>query len=172
MDSSGWEHEIEKQKQAIQDRKNAHNKGNIAVDPTSKTANQLVFQHAADIVKVVDKSYLEKSFHSDDATQRIDDIAKTFSLNTEQERAFRIITNHAVSMNPEQLRMHLGGMGGTGKTQVIKAISAFFEARNESHRFIIVAPTGTAAALLGGSTYHYTRLTPNKCTTCQSLRCR
>ena len=103
----------------------------------------------------MDKSYLEKSFCSDDASQLIDDTANTFSLNTEQERAFRIIANHAVSMNPEQLRMHLGGMGGTGKTQVIKAISAFFEARNESHRFIIVAPTGTAAALLGGSTYHY-----------------
>jgi PIF1-like helicase len=50
--------------------------------------------------------------------------------------------------------MHLEGMGGTGKTQVIKALSAFFEARNESHRFIIVAPTGIAAALLVGLTYH------------------
>ena len=50
--------------------------------------------------------------------------------------------------------MYIGGMGGTGKTQVIKALSQFFTARNEAHRFIIVAPTGTAAALLGGSTYH------------------
>ena len=50
--------------------------------------------------------------------------------------------------------MYLGGMGGTGKSQVIKALSAFFEARNEAHKFIIVAPTETAAALLGGSTYH------------------
>src|SRR5271168_3809270 len=45
-------------------------------------------------------------------------------------------------------------MGGTGKTQVIKALSCFFTQRNEAHRFAIVAPTGTAAALLGGSTYH------------------
>jgi hypothetical protein len=50
--------------------------------------------------------------------------------------------------------MYLGGMGGTGKTQVIKALSSFFESRKEAHRFIIIAPTGTAAALLGGSTYH------------------
>ena len=50
--------------------------------------------------------------------------------------------------------MYLGGMGGTGKTQVIKALSQFFTQRNEAHRFVIVAPTGTAAALLGGSTYH------------------
>ena len=45
-------------------------------------------------------------------------------------------------------------MGSMGKSQVIKALSSFFETRHEAHRFIIVAPTGTAAALLGGSTYH------------------
>ena len=50
--------------------------------------------------------------------------------------------------------MYIGGMGGTGKSQVLKAISTFFEKRNEAYRFIIVAPTGTAAALLSGSTYH------------------
>ena len=50
--------------------------------------------------------------------------------------------------------MYLGGMGGTGKSQVIKALSQFFTGRNEAHHFITVAPTGTAAALLGGSTYH------------------
>ena len=46
-------------------------------------------------------------------------------------------------------------MGGTGKSQVLKALSHFFSARNESHRLAIVAPTGTAASLLGRSTYHY-----------------
>ena len=51
--------------------------------------------------------------------------------------------------------MYLGGMGGTGKSQVLKALSYFFKTRNESHQFTIVAPTGTATALLGGSTYHY-----------------
>ncbi len=50
--------------------------------------------------------------------------------------------------------MYLGGMGGTGKSQVIKALSHFFIARNEAHCFIIVAPTGTAATLLGALTYH------------------
>ena len=30
----------------------------------------------------------------------------------------------------------------------------FFKSRNESHRFVVLAPTGTAAALLQGSTYH------------------
>src|SRR6266516_4951991 len=78
----------------------------------------------------------------------------TFNLNTEQERAFRIVANHVVSPGSEQLKMYLGGMGGTGKSQVIKALIQLFRERNESHRFVVLAPTGTAAALLGGSTYH------------------
>jgi thymidylate kinase len=77
-----------------------------------------------------------------------------FSLNIDQERAFRIIANHASTEKPGQLIMYIGGMAGTGKSQVIKALTAFFEKRNESHRIVITAPTGTAAALVGGSTYH------------------
>src|SRR5882762_8184635 len=30
----------------------------------------------------------------------------------------------------------------------------FFKSRNESHRFVVLAPTGTAAALIHGSMYH------------------
>ena len=51
--------------------------------------------------------------------------------------------------------MYIGGMGGTGKTQVLKALIELFELTNQSEKFVVVAPTGTAAALLGGSTYHY-----------------
>jgi hypothetical protein len=79
---------------------------------------------------------------------------KTFFLNREQKRAFRIIVNHATIDEPDPLRMYLGGMGGTGKSQVIKALIHFFGERKENHRFIVVAPTGAAAALLNGSTYH------------------
>lgn len=50
--------------------------------------------------------------------------------------------------------MYLGGMAGTGKSQVIKALSFFFAERHESFRFICIAPTGAAASLIQGSTYH------------------
>lgn len=50
--------------------------------------------------------------------------------------------------------MHLGGMGGTGKSEVLKAITSFFERRHKSHRFVVVAPTGLAASLLNVTTYH------------------
>ena len=46
--------------------------------------------------------------------------------------------------------MYLEGMGGMGKTQVIKALASMFNQRQEGHRFIVLAPTGTAAALLNG----------------------
>ena len=50
--------------------------------------------------------------------------------------------------------MNIAGMAGTGKTQVLKALVEFFRQRKESHHLVIVAPTGSAAALLKGSTYH------------------
>jgi len=107
-------------------------------------------------VQIVNRSYLQKDFkaQSDNAQKLIEDAIQIFSLNSEQERSFRIVANHAVTPGAEQLIMYLGGMGGTGKSQVIKALMHFFKSRNESHRFVVLAPTGTAAALLHGSTYH------------------
>ena len=149
---SAWEQEIETAKNRILDEKNknrlASTKENKGVD--SKACGK----HIPNVVKVVDKSYLDKDFRIDKLSDLVELTAKDYSLNKAQERAFRIIANHAISDNPEQLCMYLGGMGGTGKTQVIKALTHFFTKQKEAHRFIVVAPTGTAAALLGGSTYH------------------
>jgi len=55
----------------------------------------------------------------------IEDVVTKFKLNSEQERAFRIVANHAVTPGAEQLIMYVGGMGGTGKSQVIKALMDF-----------------------------------------------
>jgi hypothetical protein len=109
-----------------------------------------------DEVRVVDKSYLSCNFVSKDWLKSIEQISCTFGLNMEQNRAFRIVANHACSPDSEQLKMYIGGMAGTGKSQVLKALIEFFSQRKESHRLIVVAPTGSAAALLGGSTYHFT----------------
>ncbi|PBK85070.1 hypothetical protein ARMGADRAFT_899003, partial [Armillaria gallica] len=105
-------------------------------------------------VKIVDKKYLERRYHSAEFKASVDSISTDFNLNNEQDRAFRIVANHATSPYSDQLRMYIGGMGSTGKTQVLKALVKFFELRHEAHRILIVAPTGTAAALLGGYTYH------------------
>ena len=82
---------------------------------------------------------------SETAQNLIEDVIDKFELTSEQERAFRIISNHAVTPGSEQLIMYVGGMAGTGKSQVIKALMDLFKSRNESHRFVVLALTGTAA---------------------------
>lgn len=111
--------------------------------------------HSAD-VKIVDKTYLTAKFKANIEKDQniINNTVSEFLLNTEQERAFHVIANHASTTNSEQLKMYLGGMAGTGKSQVIKALNAFFQTCNESHCIVVMAPTGNAVALVGGSTYH------------------
>ena len=74
-------------------------------------------------VQIVDRSYLQKNFkaQSETAQNLIEYVIEKFELTSEQERAFRIIANHAVTPGSEQLTMYVGGMGGTEKSQVIKA---------------------------------------------------
>ena len=107
-------------------------------------------------MKIIDQTYLTKDFKAKfrAAQKLIDTTVTKFLLNEEQERAFRIIANHATGPKTEQLLMYLGGMGGTGKSEVIKALVHFFKQRNELHHFVVLGPTGTSAALLGGLTYH------------------
>ncbi|KZP03128.1 hypothetical protein FIBSPDRAFT_769419, partial [Athelia psychrophila] len=107
-------------------------------------------------VKIIDQSWFRRSYRAvDQSSQALTDrLVKEQGLNEEQERAFRIVANHASCKNPGRLQMYMGGMGDTGKSQVLKTISMFFAARKESHRFIVVAPTGTVASLLDSSTYH------------------
>jgi hypothetical protein len=49
----------------------------------------------------------------------IDGMIEEFTLNTEQARAFRIISEHSLTNDSPPLRMYLDGAGGTGKSRVI-----------------------------------------------------
>ena len=77
----------------------------------------------------MDQSYFEKEYKAQKTlhNQYIESTVKEFNLNNEQERAFRIIANHAESKTNPQLKMYIGGMGGTGKSRGIKALVSFFE---------------------------------------------
>ena len=146
-----WRAVVQQKRQEIIDKRCQNIPENI--DDIDKTGYD---QEPSAEVKIVDKAYLTAKFKAKvEKEQNItDNTVSDFLLNTEQERSFRIIANHASTKTPEQLIMYVGGMAGTGKSQVIKSLIEFFERRNESHRIIITAPTGTAAALVGGSTYH------------------
>ncbi|KAL4263449.1 ATP-dependent DNA helicase [Pleurotus pulmonarius] len=84
----------------------------------------------------------------------LESVCEEFSLNPEQSRAFRMVAEHAIAESPPQLKMYLGGMAGTGKSRVLKALTEFLSRLGQSHRLAIVGPTGSCAALIGGSTYH------------------
>ena len=150
LSGSEWKAEVVKKCQEIQDECNANNQPKKTDQP-----DHPFVQGQENIVKVVDKSYLEKRFHNSEFQFQIEESIVKFSLNEEQERAFRIVANHAVSPCTEQLKMYIRGIGGTGKSRVLQTLSHFFAVCNELHRFVVVAPTGNSAALLGGSTYHY-----------------
>lgn len=113
-------------------------------------------QKDVDVVKTVDQGYFQNTYVPADKrdVNLIADTIRKFSLNDEQTRAFTIVANHATTSDSEPLQMHLGGMAGSGKSQVIRALTDFFEQRDESYRFMCLAPTGAAASLINGSTYH------------------
>jgi len=83
-------------------------------------------------------------------------IVSKFTLNTEQERGFRIVAYHTLNgshVGP-QLRLGVFGEGGTGKSQLIKAIQEWFRMRHRSEELVVTATTGTAAFNIKGVTVH------------------
>lgn len=150
--NEAWSEKLQSIKnQIIEERK-----AQAAKKQPTDLPNALPVNHHVDVVKVIDQSYMSASFRASNPEdqKQIDETSVAYKLNKDQERAFRIIANHAVSGTKEQLKMYLGGMAGTGKSQVIKALTHFFHIREEDYRMICVAPTGAAAALINGSTYH------------------
>ena len=147
MLSSEWTSLVKEARASALKKKQA----NIPNISESVVANKL-----RDNVEIVDADYFKYNFKAKKELDNkiVNDVVREFKLNKEQLRAFKIIANHSNCVAPEQLKMYLGGMGGTGKSQVIKALITMFERKNESHWFVVLAPTGTAAALLNGSTYH------------------
>ncbi len=147
--SARWKAAVQEMRQEVLAERSKH------MTSTTSVHRQAMDPNAGD-VRLVDQSYLTAGFKakSKSAQGLIAKTVKNFKLKKEQERAFRIIANHSVTPEAEQLKMYLGGMAGTGKSQVVRALMNFLKARNESHRFVVLGPTGTSAALLGGSTYH------------------
>ncbi|CAM4822210.1 unnamed protein product [Rotaria magnacalcarata] len=89
------------------------------------------------------------------------DIIRNFTLNTEQKFAFMIITSHLdgdsqlpTGTNENQLLMCVPGCGGTGKSQLIRAITNYFQATMRRKMLRKLAPTSIAAAEIDGLTIH------------------
>ena len=84
------------------------------------------------------------------------EIISRYSLNRKQRYAFEIATKNVIKRErneeTQQFLGYVGGPGGTGKSQVIKAIVAFHEEINIKGKLKMCAYTGTAAKHIGGST--------------------
>ncbi|KAJ7088873.1 hypothetical protein B0H15DRAFT_757925, partial [Mycena belliarum] len=74
--------------------------------------------------------------------------------NVEQLRALRIIAEHFIFGMEEQLLLYIAGVGGAGKSFVIKAVVEFFRRCGVSDSIMLSAPTGCAAVLIDGFTIH------------------
>jgi hypothetical protein len=86
--------------------------------------------------------------------EHLNSIITKFTLNTEQTHAFSMIAQHSLTDKPSQLRMFLGGAGGTGKSQVINTLHTFFETKGQERRFWLASFTGVAAHNIKGMTLH------------------
>ncbi|KAI1782010.1 hypothetical protein LXA43DRAFT_872756, partial [Ganoderma leucocontextum] len=75
-------------------------------------------------------------------------------LNREQARAFRIIAEHSCMALPDPLRMYIGGVGGTGKSRVIHALTDYFARTNQTRRLRLASYTGIAVLNIRGITLH------------------
>ncbi|KAJ3455084.1 hypothetical protein MRS44_013684 [Fusarium solani] len=99
------------------------------------------------------------------------EIARRFTLNERQEIAFLLVCRHLDTIRNEddsdnvnssnvennhnaQLCEFLGGEGGTGKSRVIEALTELFASKGISHRLLMTATSGVAAARINGVTIH------------------
>ena len=59
-----------------------------------------------------------------------------------------------IDVDDEQLLLYVGGEGGTGKSQIIKAITCSLQIMGRFQELALLAPTGAAADNIDGSTIH------------------
>jgi hypothetical protein len=96
------------------------------------------------------------------ASAVLDAVANEFPLNRKQRLVAKRIIQGALtwkdypydSAKRDQLLMYIAGEGGTGKSQIIKAIVAGLRILKRDHEIILLAPTGAAADNIGGNTIH------------------
>ncbi|KAG7001810.1 ATP-dependent DNA helicase PIF1 [Fusarium oxysporum f. sp. conglutinans] len=86
-------------------------------------------------------------------------LSRSFTLNRKQGIAVQLICRqldhvHRDESGTPQLCQFIGGEGGTGKSRVISTITELFASKGISHRLLVTATSGTAAANIDGITIH------------------
>ncbi|THU89848.1 hypothetical protein K435DRAFT_677002, partial [Dendrothele bispora CBS 962.96] len=92
--------------------------------------------------------------------QLLERISESYQLNRKQKMAFTIISRSYINRflfgteQGEPLKMLLTGPGGTGKTHTVKAVREVMSHFGRENRICFLAPTGSAASLIQGTTIH------------------
>jgi hypothetical protein len=86
-------------------------------------------------------------------------LGEAYTLNRRQTIAFELLCRQLDRVGRgergvPQLCQFVGGEGGTGKSRIIEAIVELFESKGISHRLLVTATSGTAAARINGITIH------------------
>ncbi|KAJ0129047.1 Uncharacterized protein HZ326_25057, partial [Fusarium oxysporum f. sp. albedinis] len=86
-------------------------------------------------------------------------LSRSFTLNRKQGIALWLICRQLDRVRRDesgtpQLCQFIGGEGGTGKSRIIAAITELFASKGISHRLLVTATSGTAAANIDGVTIH------------------
>lgn len=94
----------------------------------------------------------------------VDEVHADFFLdsNKEQSCVFCITAEHFVFSSMEQMLLFITGVGGMGKSHVIKAIVSLFKQCGCPENLLLSAPTGSAVILIEGYTIHALTFLPGK----------
>jgi len=159
-----WKHAYETRRQSWKNQLlSEHDRGSQINDTRSHTelikstqeTSQITSLNGQGIAPIIAGNDWNSDVHMLDHSEHdIERVIHQFTLNDEQQRAFRIIASHSVKDKTDQLRMFIGGPGGTGKSHVLDALREFFKSRKESHRFRLASFTGVAAKNIRGMTLH------------------
>ena len=104
--------------------------------------------------------YLQASFQADPSINNLlAMITSQYPLNQKQRviiRALVLRVLHPVQIRSvrDQFLLYLGGIGGVGKTHLIKALMFGLSIIQKHDDVLLTASTGAAAANIGGATYH------------------
>jgi hypothetical protein len=104
--------------------------------------------------------YLQASFQTDPSIENLQALIVTqYPLNQKQGmiiRALFLRILHPIRINSarDQFLLYLGGVGGVGKTHLIKAFMFGLSIMRRHDDVLLTASTGAAAANVNGATYH------------------
>jgi AAA domain len=96
------------------------------------------------------------------ASMVIDLISRQYPLNRKQRLVAERVISEALAWKDHpfdaskrnQSLVYIGGEGGTGKSQIVRAVVAAMILLGRLEEIILMAPTGAAADNIDGNTYH------------------